>query len=267
MFAGRHQFHLGRIARARVLLLNAINLSSVLHINTGLGWAHAFLGDVYFVDGQMEEARRTYQRGLEIASVGAGDDYAAPLCAIGLAHHGAARGAEAAEVRRWADYALERVRAASNQSSLVVILQRYAESLAAMGDHEAVEKLDGERDLLIRKLGIDEPDFWPRIPQVATSYVASRRNFWQILVDPVQSAEWQKGAIATMLESGERSSEVVMKSISATEPLSRGVMKPVPTTQSQWDFGQGMRFQEESKLFTDLSTQVGYIPVFESKKS
>src|SRR5213078_2870060 len=71
---GRHQFHVGNLARARVLLANALNLSSVMKMASTRSWAHAFLGDVHFVAGDREAARTQYLAGLELARSMNGDE-------------------------------------------------------------------------------------------------------------------------------------------------------------------------------------------------
>src|SRR5690606_25023677 len=60
MFAGRHQFHVGRLDRARLLLEHAIERSRRQRQRLGRGWAHVFLGDVAFVQGRHDEAGRCY---------------------------------------------------------------------------------------------------------------------------------------------------------------------------------------------------------------
>jgi tetratricopeptide (TPR) repeat protein len=100
VYAGRHQFHLGRLDRARVLLSNALNLAATLKIGMLVPWAQAYLGDVMFVSGRLDEAHSAYTRGLELANAGSGDEYAGPLNMIGLAHVMAMCADDAIE--RWA---------------------------------------------------------------------------------------------------------------------------------------------------------------------
>jgi tetratricopeptide (TPR) repeat protein len=108
MFAGRHQYHLGRLKRAEVLLLNALNLARVVGISMGVGWAHGFLGDVRFVSGRLAAARESYSRGLEIGNAGGRDEYAAGLSLIGLAHC-AGQAGQASEARLLLDEGLRRL--------------------------------------------------------------------------------------------------------------------------------------------------------------
>jgi eukaryotic-like serine/threonine-protein kinase len=163
--AGRHQFHVGHLDRARVLLGNALAMSRSLEIVMLLSWTQAFLGDVYFVAGRHDDARRHYEMGLEVANARAGDDYAGPLCLIGLAHLAALGGRGLDEVRRLADEALARLQRVDNVSARVTVLQRYAEALEAADAAAAAAPLLDERAALVARLGLVEPDFWPRMTQ------------------------------------------------------------------------------------------------------
>jgi tetratricopeptide (TPR) repeat protein len=161
--AGRHQFHVGRLDRARVLLGNALAMSKSLNIVMLLSWTHAFLGDVYFVAGRQDEARAHYQEGLAVASARNGDDYAAPLCLIGLAHLAALDRRGVDEIRAPAEDALTRLAAADNVSARVTVLQRYAEALDLAGETEQAAALEQERAKLAARLGLGEVDFWPHL--------------------------------------------------------------------------------------------------------
>jgi tetratricopeptide (TPR) repeat protein len=182
MFAGRHQFHLGRIDRARVLLSNAINLSGVFNMAVLASWGQAFLGDVLFVGGRFDEARAVYARGLDIANA-AHDDYAGPMCAMGLAHALALGAlddpsARRARVGQLADGALAQLASAGNVAARPWMLQRYAESLEAIGDDRAAADLRRQQARAIAQLDSPVYDFWPRLPPTADA-PASPREYWK----------------------------------------------------------------------------------------
>jgi eukaryotic-like serine/threonine-protein kinase len=163
--AGRHQFHIGHLDRARVLLGNALAMSKALDILMLLSWTQAFLGDVYFVAGRHDDARRHYTEGLEVANARNGDHYAGPLCLIGLAHLAALTGGGPGEVRRLADEALARLARVDNVSARVTVLQRYAEALEKAGAAGDAAPLVEERAALVGRLGLGAADFWPRLAQ------------------------------------------------------------------------------------------------------
>lgn len=165
--AGRHQFHLGNLDRARTLLRNAINLSRVFNAIPVLSWTHAFLGDTLFVQHRLDDAQEHYEKGLAVAALTRGDDLAEPMCLMGLAHTLARRGGDPAEIRRLAGDALARLEAAGNVATQVPALQRHAEALEAVGEGAPAAGLWQRRSELIARLGIAEPDFWPRIPASA----------------------------------------------------------------------------------------------------
>ncbi|WP_438009355.1 protein kinase [Sorangium sp. So ce321] len=192
MFAGRHQFHVGRPDRARVLLLNAVNLSARFHIATGVGWAYAFLGDACFVTGALREAEDAYRRGMEVALARTGDAYAAPLCQVGLAHLGALCGQAPGEVRRLAEEGLRQLEEVSNLATCIIAEQRYAEALEALGELEDAAQRVRRRGALVEELEPGEPDFWPRVPDIAAERHQSRRVFWSRLRDPEQAMAWKE---------------------------------------------------------------------------
>jgi eukaryotic-like serine/threonine-protein kinase len=179
MRAGRHQFHIGHLDRSRVLLTNAVAMSRALNILMLLSWTHAYLGDVYLVAGRLEDAGVHYRMGLELATAGSGDEYAAPLCLIGLAHLAALNGGSVEEICRPADEALVRLAAVDNVSTRVTALQRYAESLEIAGDEARSAALVDERAALVARLALGEVDFWPRLPQPLTAPSTSPRVYWR----------------------------------------------------------------------------------------
>jgi tetratricopeptide (TPR) repeat protein len=202
LYAGRHQFHVGHLERARVLLINALNLGRVLGISLGEGWAYGFLGDVHFVAGRLEEARRHYRKGMDIASTGDGDEYAAGLCLAGLCHCAARLDGDQALVARLGDEATRRLKAAGNLSVLLGALQRQAEAQHEGGASEAAQAHMAEHDALAERLGVTPRTFWPRVPrelrpawdELARTHRIVRgapmtpREFWTALAQPDANA-------------------------------------------------------------------------------
>jgi len=177
--AGRHQFHVGHLDRARVLLLNALAMSRSLDILMLLSWTHAFLGDVYFVAGRLGEARQAYQEGLEVAKARNGDEYAGPMCLMGLAHLAALEERGIDEIRQHADEALARLAAVENVSARVTALQRYAEALEIAGQADQGAPLLEERAVLVARLGLAGSDFWPRQLEPLASPGMTARTYWR----------------------------------------------------------------------------------------
>jgi tetratricopeptide (TPR) repeat protein len=178
-YAGRHQFHIGRLDRARHLLTHALGLARQQGTVYGMSLAYAYLGDVEFVAGRQVDAKAAYEKGLELANAGAKDEQAAPLCLIGLAHLRALAGGPVEQVRALADEALARLRAVGNVSNQIPTLQRYAEALEELGDVAGAARLYEERQVLVKKLGLAECDFWPRVlphPQVEA---LPPRQYWR----------------------------------------------------------------------------------------
>jgi len=168
MFAGRHQYHLGRLKRAEVLLLNALNLARVVGISMGVGWAHGFLGDVRFVSGRLAAARESYSRGLEIGNAGGGDEYAAGLSLIGLAHC-AGQAGQASEARLLLDEGLRRLEDAGLLAVLAHALQRCAETMDAIGDGDAAERFRALEKARFDALGITPCAWRPEVLEEAST--------------------------------------------------------------------------------------------------
>ncbi|MGK3993306.1 serine/threonine-protein kinase [Sorangium sp. So ce1024] len=177
MYAGRHQFHVGHLARARVLIANACNLSGVLGIGMGRGWAEGYLGDVLFVQGHQAEALAAYERAIEIGSAGTGDAYAVGLGRVGRMHVMALQGGGAGELRAYALETLELIRASGNRTQLVTALERCAEAFDVLGDEEGARDVRSERAVLVEELGLKDPTFWPR-PPVEAAFQGSPREYW-----------------------------------------------------------------------------------------
>jgi tetratricopeptide (TPR) repeat protein len=182
LMAGRHHCHIGELERARHLLGNAINLSTIFGIRTMRSWAQAYLGDVHFIAGQIDEAMRWYTTAHELATVGRGDGFGVPLSMIGLAHAQARLGAERARVVELAEGSLRAFEAASNLAGLATALVRYREALAICGDDgELSERVQARLAELLTRLGTARCEFWPDFPSSATS--ADRAlplsDYWQ----------------------------------------------------------------------------------------
>jgi serine/threonine protein kinase/tetratricopeptide (TPR) repeat protein len=169
MMAGRHHFHVGELSRARHLLRNAINLSTIFSIKTCLSWAHAYLGDVYFVENRVEDAHRCYASALELAREGKGDGHGVPLALIGMAHSSANLGVDAAQVRAYADDAFTAFQAASNVTGLATALMRWTEACATRTDLGDVAPIEARLDQLLDQLHVSRCEFWPSAPISATS--------------------------------------------------------------------------------------------------
>lgn len=179
VYAARHQFHLGRLDRARLLINRAMTLAQQLGTQYGMASAHAYLGDIELVAQRMEEAKKAYAAGLDLSNAGNKDELAAPLCLIGLAHHAALTGGSLADVQRLADEAVERCKAVSNHTVLAVAYQRYADALEQLGHPELAEPCRAQWQELQRRYGMEECDFWPRPVEGSGVQVASRREYWR----------------------------------------------------------------------------------------
>jgi tetratricopeptide (TPR) repeat protein len=180
MMAGRHHFHVGELSRARHLIRNAINLSTIFSIRTCLSWGHAYLGDVYFVDGRLEDAERSYESALSIAREGRGDGHGVPLALIGLAHVRAARGGDLAAARAQAEQAFAAFEAASNVTGLALGLARWLEVLDARGDAGA-PAARARLDAALATIGRPPVAFWPAPPATATPDERALRapDYWR----------------------------------------------------------------------------------------
>jgi hypothetical protein len=163
--AGRHQFHVGDLARARVLLANALQMSLRLKMASLRSWVYAFLGDVCFALGQRDEAAALYRSGIEAARLIKGDDLAEPLCLAGLAHGAALSGkVPPSEVLPMLEEAITRLEVASNQATAVCVLERAAETLDALGQPEDAAARLAHRARLIDHLGIADRETWRTPP-------------------------------------------------------------------------------------------------------
>ena len=243
--AGRHQFHVGHLDRARVLLLNALAMSKSLDIVMLLSWTHAFLGDVYFVAQRHEEARQSYEQGLEVANARNGDDFAGPLCLIGLAHLAAVDRRGADEIHRLAEQALARLAEAENLSTRAVALQRYAEALEMVGALDAAAALLAERAAILARLGVEGADFWPRQREQLASPDSTARTYWRDRRTAVHRRGGQQAYGTTQL--ADRREDDTASARSDTDGSLAGDTETDP---------------EPSSLMDGLSTIEGFMPDF-----
>jgi eukaryotic-like serine/threonine-protein kinase len=123
-------------------------------------------------------ARAAYQDGLVMANSGATDEYAAPLCLMGLAHLTALTGGPVEEVRRLADEAVARYSDVQNETALTIAHQRYAEALEALGQEAQAAPHRVRWMEHARRQDLGECDFWPRPPEGDGPW-PSRREYWK----------------------------------------------------------------------------------------
>lgn len=181
LMAGRHHFHIGELQRARHLLRNAINFSNVFGIRIASSWAHAYLGDVCFVEGKCEEALRWYATGRELAREHR-DGFGLPLSLIGMAHAFAYLEVEAPQVHKLAEQAFVEFEAASNVTSLAVGIVRYLDALSQYDDAEQASATAARRRLqkILARLDVSRCEFWPLIPgDAGDAPAASPAQYWQ----------------------------------------------------------------------------------------
>lgn len=161
LVAGRHQFHVGQLTRSRLLLEHTIELARRQGLATGLGWAHAFLGDVALVQGLYDEALATYDEGLV---VGRADEYAMTLNLAGRAHVRALVSDDRAGVDADVAQALQRAAAVDNLAIQPQVLLRHAEALTGLGDEAAASARRRQATAVFERLGVEPVDWWPRRP-------------------------------------------------------------------------------------------------------
>lgn len=179
LMAGRHHFHIGELQRARHLLRNAINLSKVFGIRIASSWAHAYLGDVCFVEGKCEEALRWYATGRELAREHK-DGFGLPLSLIGMAHAFAYLDVEVAQVHALAEEAFAGFDAARNVTALAVGVVRYLDALAAYPEEsEARAATRARLHKLLVRLDVARCEFWPMASADSVSAVDSPAGYWQ----------------------------------------------------------------------------------------
>ncbi|MDC0711297.1 protein kinase [Stigmatella sp. ncwal1] len=215
LYAGRQQFHVGQLGRARHLLQQALEVMRRQDTRYGEPSAHAFLGDVEFVAGRLQEARIAYARGLELSNDGSQDEHAAALCLVGQAHLEALAEGPVERVRALASEAVARIKAAGNLSSLVPTLQRSAEALEELGDSAGAAPLFEEWRQLVARLGLAEYDFWPRVAPGPTGEPLAPRQFWRLNSETAPVAH--PNPSSSPMELGDGNDETVVRAIVPSE--------------------------------------------------
>lgn len=163
LMAGRHQFHVGKLHRARVLLSNALNLSHHLGIAIGRAWASAYLGDIYFLSQNLSEATRYYEEGIGQGRAGAGDELGLPMNLVGAAHCRTLLANDLTGAQALAEEACSRLRAVGNRAILYQVLLRYAELLSRADDAALYQKTLDEALALKQELGLSSLLLWPKV--------------------------------------------------------------------------------------------------------
>ncbi|MCA9653871.1 MAG: protein kinase [Myxococcales bacterium] len=162
MVAGRQQFHVGQLPRARLLLEHAVELSRRQGLGTGVGWAHSFLGDVALVQGDYDEAARAYDAGLK---AGATDEYAVALGLAGWAHVRALTSDDFASFEADAQEAMARLERGGNVATQPQVLLRLAEGSMALGDEEGAQARRDQAAAIFARLGVEPVGWWPAAPE------------------------------------------------------------------------------------------------------
>ncbi|WP_240807156.1 serine/threonine-protein kinase PknK [Polyangium spumosum] len=193
LYAGRHQFHVGHLHRARMLVTNALNLARIVGTTLGRALGQAFLGDVHLVEGQLADALLSYERAIAQASGPNGDEQAACLGLLGRMHVTALRRGDPAEVRRLGEEATSRIVASGQRALLLGAYDRFAESLAEVRLGEDAASIRARHDALASSLGAAGGGFWPRIPDLDARAAGMRaRDYWRSKQAKSRtSGEWQ----------------------------------------------------------------------------
>jgi eukaryotic-like serine/threonine-protein kinase len=182
MFAGRHQFHVGQLSRARLLLEHAIERSRRQRQLLGRTWAHVFLGDVAFVQGRLDEAMRCYEDGLR---AGHDDEYTRALGLMGRAHVRAATGGDPRVVHADARDALRRLEAVDNLACRPHALLRYADAVEGMEGRVAAQPLREQALAAFARLGVPFVDWWP-LPPASADVAGSAKAYWRSRQRPAE---------------------------------------------------------------------------------
>lgn len=182
MFAGRHQFHVGQLSRARLLLEHAIERSRRQRQMLGRTWAHVFLGDVAFVQGRHDEAMRCYEEGL---CAGHDDEYTRALGLVGRAHVRAVTGGDPQAVHADARDALRRLQAVDNLACRPHALLRYADAVEALQGRALAQPLREEAVAAFERLGVTPVDWWPR-PPASADVAGSAKAYWRSRQRPAE---------------------------------------------------------------------------------
>jgi tetratricopeptide (TPR) repeat protein len=264
LYAGRHQFHVGHLRRARMLITNALNLSRIVGTTLGRGAGYAFLGDVHLLEGDLAEARQAYELAVD-AGNGSGEDIlAACQGLVGLMHVHGLEGAEIWEVRRRFLEARARMEAAGQRVLLVNALQRYAELLSDLGAHEEALVARYERTTLVEAMQLGRAEWWPRIPEpVARDVGESPRSYWLSRRGKLKpSGLW-------LLPTTPVSPSLLLTSRSATKGSGSTVPQPAPllriSSNRTIDLSEvGVeRTAPRTGLLEALATVEGFVPAFD----
>ena len=162
--AGRHQFHVGHLQRARLLLEHAIECSRRQGLIAGQRWVQPCLGDVSFVKGNFDEALRTYEQGLRETH---DDQYARAMCLMGCAHVWGVTHADPERVHAYAQQALDNLEAMDNVAARAHALCRYADAVDALEGPVAALPIAERARRVFERLGIEPVDWWPAPPESA----------------------------------------------------------------------------------------------------
>jgi len=197
MFAGRHQFHVGQLSRARLLLEHAIERSRRQRQLLGRTWAHVFLGDVAFVQGRYDEALRCYQEGLR---AGQDDEYTRALALMGRAHVRAVTGGDPKAVHAEARDALRRLEDVDNLACRPHAFLRYADAIEAMQGRAVAQPFREMAQAAFERLGVPFTDWWPR-PPAAAEVAGSSKAYWRSRQRPAEvvAGEQVKAVISAAL--------------------------------------------------------------------
>lgn len=172
--AGRHQFHVGRLSRASLLLDHALAVGRQQSFSTALGWALAFAGDVALVEGRFDDAVAAYGEGLQ---VGEQDEYAMALNLSGRAHLHAYADRDREAHDRDVEAALARLRAVDNVAVQAHALLRQADGLVALGDEEAAVAPRHFAEQVFGRLGVPVVEWWP-VPPEGPQPDCTAREYW-----------------------------------------------------------------------------------------
>lgn len=186
VFAGRHQFHVGQLARARTLLDAARAEASELGIEMGVSWLFAFAGDVAFVERDHQRARELYEQALERSErrhhggLDDGDLFGGALARAGLAHVMAIEGASASAVAEEGERARGDLQRSGNRASMPHLLQRLAEASLLVGDREGAARTAEASREAFAELGLGVVDWWPEKPRGVPTSGSDNRSYWAV---------------------------------------------------------------------------------------
>ncbi len=187
LFAGCTQFRVGAMDRSIGLLTAAIEMAAVGGTAIGVGWAHGFLGDAELCRGRPEAARAHYRVALNLGNAGAGDELAAPLGFIGLAHYEALTGGSLQRVHALANECLRRLDAVGNRCTRIHALQHYADAVDLLGAQRDAALVRAQRELELARLGATDVT-WHRPATMTQAHVAEPCAFALRTTTPLYAA-------------------------------------------------------------------------------